>query len=80
MNPGGRMAVISYHSLEDRIVKQYFQSLLKPEPKNEAESLRSIHGEPLIKLVNRKLIVPSEKEIEENPRARSARMRVIEKL
>lgn len=80
MNPGGRMAVISYHSLEDRIVKQYFQSLLKPEPKSEMESLKSLHGAPLIKLVNRKLIVPSEKEIEENPRARSAKMRVIEKL
>ncbi len=80
MNPGGRMAVISYHSLEDRIVKQYFNELLKPEPKNEMEALKSVHGEPLIKLVNRKIIVPSDKEIEENPRARSAKMRVIEKL
>ena len=80
MSPGGRMAVISYHSLEDRIVKQYFNSLLKPEPKNNEESLKSIHGEPLVKLVNKKPIVPSEKEIEENPRSRSAKMRVIEKL
>jgi 16S rRNA (cytosine1402-N4)-methyltransferase len=44
------------------------------------ESLKSLHGEPLIKLVNKKLIVPSEKEIAENPRSRSAKMRVIEKL
>ena len=80
MKPGGRMAVISYHSLEDRIVKQYFQSLIKPEPKSDMESLKSLHGEPLIKLVNKKLIVPSEKEIAENPRSRSAKMRVIEKL
>lgn len=80
LNPGGRIAVISYHSLEDRIVKQYFNSLLKPEPKNKEESLKSVHGEPLIKLINKKPILPSEKEIEENPRARSAKMRVIEKL
>ena len=80
LNPGGRMAVISYHSLEDRMVKDYFKSLLKPEPKTKEEALKSVHGEPLIKLVNKKLIVPSDKEIEENPRARSAKMRVIEKL
>lgn len=80
LNPGGRMAVISYHSLEDRIVKQYFNNLLKPEPKTHEESLKSVHGEPLIKLLNNNVITPSEKEIEENPRARSAKMRVIEKL
>lgn len=80
LNPGGRMVVISYHSLEDRIVKQYFNSLLKPAPASEEASLKSIHGEPLVKVLTKKPLTPSEKEIEENPRARSAKMRVIEKL
>ena len=59
---GGRLAVISFHSLEDRIVKQFFKSNKQ------------------IKLVNKKPIMASEEEIKNNPRARSAKLRVIEKV
>ena len=61
---GGRLAVITFHSLEDRIVKQYFKSI-------ENRS---------IKLINKKPIIASEAELETNPRARSAKLRVIEKI
>ena len=61
---GGRLAVITFHSLEDRIVKQYFKSI-----ENRT-----------IKLINKKPIIASEAELESNPRARSAKLRVVEKL
>lgn len=61
---GGRIAVITFHSVEDRVVKQYFQKLLK-------------HGG---QLVNKKPIPPTQEEINSNPRARSAKLRVIEKI
>ncbi len=61
---GGHLAVISFHSLEDRIVKHYFTSIQNK----------------LIKLVNKKPITASEEEIKRNPRARSAKLRVVEKM
>ncbi len=61
---GGRLAVITFHSLEDRIVKQYFKSI-----ENRT-----------IKLINKKPIIASEAELETNPRARSAKLRVMEKI
>jgi 16S rRNA (cytosine1402-N4)-methyltransferase len=61
---GGRLAVISFHSLEDRIVKQYFRSI----------------ENTLVKVVTKKPVVPSREEIRKNPRSRSAKMRVVEKL
>jgi 16S rRNA (cytosine1402-N4)-methyltransferase len=78
--PGGRLAVISFHSLEDRLVKQYFQT----ESRDcicPPEQLVCICGHKAsIRLVNRKVIVPSEEEVEVNPRARSAKLRAVEKL
>ena len=64
LRPGGRLVIITYHSLEDRMVKQFFRD------KTEAG---------LIRLVNKKPIVPQEREISENTRARSAKLRAAEK-
>ena len=77
---GGRVAVISYHSLEDRIVKHFFKELAKSCvcPK---EIMRCVcRGTPVIELITKKPVVPSDKEILENPRARSAKLRVVMKL
>ncbi len=79
LRPGGRLAVISFHSLEDRIVKQQFRYLA-----DDKESSRGIGGvflskEPVVNLITRKPIVPGEKEIEHNPRSRSSKLRVVEK-
>jgi 16S rRNA (cytosine1402-N4)-methyltransferase len=63
---GGKLAIITFHSLEDRIVKNLFKDALR--------------GEELFELYNKKPIVPSHGELEENPRSRSAKLRVIEKV
>lgn len=79
LRPGGRLAVISFHSLEDRLVKQTFRAWA-----SEAASppgMASIRAKPArVKLVNRKPITPDEAEIAANPRSRSAKLRVVEKL
>lgn len=79
LSPGGRLAVITFHSLEDRIVKQTFKKLsttVKAPP-----GMASIEAAMAqIRLVNRKPITPSREEIEANPRSRSAKLRVVEKL
>ena len=80
LNPGGRICVISYHSLEDRIVKRAFKSLSQP-PRNYPPDLPCMDEEaPVLKVVTRKPLTASAEEVERNPRARSAKTRVAEKL
>ncbi len=67
LNPGGRLGLISFHSLEDRIVKHKFRELYKNDQEN-------------LKIITKKPITPSNEELEQNPRSRSAKLRVIEKL
>ena len=80
LNPGGRLAVIAFHSLEDRIVKQFFRKESKdcicpPEiPQCVCEHKKQLRE------INRRPIRPEDKEILENPRSRSAKLRVAEKI
>lgn len=80
LNPGGRLAVITFHSLEDRIVKQIFkdkaQGCICPGDFPKCVCGRT----PQIRILTRKPVTPSEDELERNPRARSAKLRVAEKL
>lgn len=80
LKPGGRLAVITFHSLEDRIVKGFMREMSRefedtPEWPNSVPNPGRIFA-----VINRKAIVPSEGECAENPRARSAKLRVVEKL
>jgi 16S rRNA (cytosine1402-N4)-methyltransferase len=79
LSPGGRIAVISYHSLEDRIVKQVFFELSQVCTCPPDLPVCTCGKEPVLRVLNRKAIVPSAEEIEMNPRSRSAKLRVAEK-
>lgn len=76
LRPGGRLVVITYHSLEDRIVKNFLKG---GNFEGKVEKDFYGHVKRNFELVNRKVIVPSEEEIERNPRARSAKLRIAEK-
>ncbi|MFR4335033.1 MAG: 16S rRNA (cytosine(1402)-N(4))-methyltransferase [Lawsonibacter sp.] len=80
LNPGGRLAVISFHSLEDRIVKMPWRPSPRGAPVRRIFPSACAWKKPQVKLVNKKPIVSGAAELEENPRARSAKLRVAEKL
>ncbi len=80
LNPGGRIAIITFHSLEDRIVKQTFASLTGGCTCPKSFPVCVCGNRPQIRLVNRKPILPSDEELAENPRSHSAKLRVAEKL
>ena len=80
LKPGGRLAVISFHSLEDRIVKHWMQN----EARTYIPDPTRLHGgydrQPTLRILTKKPIVPNEDEVSRNPRSRSAKLRVAEKL
>ena len=80
LNVGGRIAVITFHSLEDRIVKQTFNRFCEGCTCPPDFPVCVCGKKPIAKLVNKKPIIPTEKEIENNPRSRSAKLRVVEKI
>jgi 16S rRNA (cytosine1402-N4)-methyltransferase len=77
--PGGRLAVISFHSVEDRAVKRFMQRASQPDVALRRLPVLPAHARPLLKLIGRK-IRPGEAERTRNPRARSAVLRVAERL
>jgi 16S rRNA (cytosine1402-N4)-methyltransferase len=80
LKPAGRLAVISFHSLEDRIVKEYFRSASRERVVQPDDRPDQIGRPPTLKLITRKPIVPGDDEVAANSRARSARLRIAEKL
>ena len=78
LNSGGRLAIITFHSLEDRIVKKAFKKLTDED--EISKKLPIVETKQRAKLITKKPIIPSDSELEENRRSRSAKLRVIEKI
>ncbi|MBR6556354.1 MAG: 16S rRNA (cytosine(1402)-N(4))-methyltransferase RsmH [Clostridia bacterium] len=80
LNPGGRICVITFHSLEDRITKEIFADMAKGCTCPPQFPVCVCGGKPKVKLISKKPILPTAEELERNPRARSAKLRVCEVL
>jgi 16S rRNA (cytosine1402-N4)-methyltransferase len=80
LKPGGRLCVITFHSLEDRIVKNTFRNMADPCTCPKSFPVCVCGKKPTVKLITRKPITASSEELARNPRSRSASLRVIEKL
>ena len=80
LNPGGRLVVITFHSLEDRIVKNVFQDAAKGCTCPPSFPVCVCGHKPKIKILTKKPIIATREEVEENPRSRSAKLRVAERV
>lgn len=80
LKPGGRLAVISFHSLEDRIVKQWMQQEARDFVHDRAHPYGGTPRTPTIRILTGKPVTPSPAELERNPRSRSAKLRIAERL
>ncbi len=80
LNPGGHLCVITFHSLEDRIVKNTFRNLADPCTCPKSFPVCVCGKKPTVKLVTRKPVTASAEELEQNPRSRSASLRIVERL
>lgn len=80
LKPGGRICVITFHSLEDRIVKHIFKEYSEVNELVKGLPEIPLEYQPKIKLINKKPILPSDKELNENSRSKSAKLRVIERI
>lgn len=80
LNPNGRICVITFHSLEDRICKQIFKEYSEIDKKVKGLPIIPDEYKPKLKIVNRKAIIPSKEELLNNNRSRSSKLRIAEKL
>jgi 16S rRNA (cytosine1402-N4)-methyltransferase len=80
LRPGGKLCVIAFHSLEDRIVKRVFRSWAQSCRCPREFAACRCEGRPLARLLAKRALRPSDEEVESNPRARSARLRAVEKV
>lgn len=80
LNDEGRISVITFHSLEDKIVKNIFKEYSQPQDLPPGLPMVPVEYQPTLKLVNRKPIVASDEELNENNRSRSAKLRIAEKI
>lgn len=78
LTSGGRMGILSFHSLEDRIVKHLFQAASRPLKK--MGEMKESHYFPILKLLSKKPLIPTFQESRQNRRARSAKLRIAEKI
>ncbi len=80
LNPGGRLVVVTFHSLEDRIVKQIFKKYSEVDDMVKGLPEIPVLYLPELKIINKKPILPSEEELNENSRSRSAKLRIAERI
>lgn len=80
IRPGGRIAVISFHSVEDRVVKRHFRAHEQRWESLPQGGQRRVNRQPVLRRVVRRPVVPNPEEIAANPRARSAKLRVVERV
>ncbi|SIQ04609.1 16S rRNA (cytosine1402-N4)-methyltransferase [Alkalispirochaeta americana] len=79
LNPGGRLGIITFHSLEDRIVKHRFRDMSREKNSSEPSHMPMVVEEESFRVITRKPIVPSEEERATNPASRSAKLRILER-
>jgi len=80
LNPGGRLAAISYHSLEDRIVKETLKNAAATSDTSVSKFLPPATRRPRMSILTKKAVRPSDSEVRTNSRARSAKLRAAEKI